>query len=225
MKKLLHIAIDGPVAAGKGTVAAEIAQRLDIVYVDTGAMYRAVALLGIQNNINLYDENKIARLLEKSKIEFKKVEHNHGTYDIFLNCRNVSKEIRTQEASEGSSIVATLPRVRKFLVEKQQEIAKNQSVVMEGRDITTKVLPNADLKIYLTADQEERARRRQKQQAEKGIKQKFKEVLQETKKRDARDTQRTADPLVIAPDAYVLDSTNLTVDQVVEEIVSRLNNK
>jgi cytidylate kinase len=222
LKNNLQIAIDGPVAAGKGTIAAQIAKELKIAYVDTGSMYRTVALLGIKNNIDLTDEKKIVDLLDKSTIELKVVKHDHGTFEIFLNGENVSSKIRTQKVSQGSSIVATLPKVRSFLVKKQQEIARAQSVVMEGRDITTKVLPNADLKIYLTASQKERARRRKKQLEEKGINIAFNKILDETKERDERDTKREADPLVVAPDAYVLDTTNLSIEEVVDKVLKRL---
>lgn len=224
-KNNLQIAIDGPVAAGKGTVAAEIAKKLNIIYVDTGAMYRAVALLGNKNNIDLKDEDKLIDLLKKTNIEFKKVKHNHGSYNIFLDGVNVSQKIRTQKVSEGASVVAVLPKVREFLVKKQQEIAKNQSVVMEGRDITTRVLPKADIKIFLTADQKERARRRQKQLEEKGIKEPYYKILEETKIRDKRDMERETDPLKISKEAFVLDTTNLTIDETVEEIMRLVSKK
>lgn len=223
-KKNLRIAIDGPVAAGKGTVAAEIAERLDIVYVDTGAMYRAVALLGLKNGIDLKSEAELIKMLRESKITFKKVEHDHGTYDIFLNGKNISKEIRTQKVSEGSSIVATLPKIRKFLVKKQKQIAVNQSVIMEGRDIGTRVLPDADLKIFLTAKQVERARRRKKQLEEKGIEKPYEEVLAETKIRDRRDTERQADPLIKSRGAIKLDTTQLTVEETVEKVIELADN-
>ena len=221
--KRLQIAIDGPVAAGKGTIAAKIAQQLGILYVDTGAMYRAVALLALTNGVAYTDEEEILALLQKSKIEFRIVRNNKKTTQIFLNGKNISDKIRTQEISRGASIVATLPKIRQFLVRRQQDLAAKESVVMEGRDITTKVLPQADLKIYLTAAQEERARRRQKQLAEKGIQRSFAQVLQDTIERDERDLQRKVDPLTVAPDAFVLDTTNLSIEEVVKIILTKLS--
>lgn len=222
MKKNLHIAIDGPIAAGKGTVAAELAKILNILYIDTGAMYRAVALIGLKNSIDLNNENKLLDALTKSRIEFKKKKRNHGTCEIYLNGKNITDKIRTPEVSQGSSIIAVHSKIRACLVKKQQAIAKKNSVVMEGRDITTKVLPNADLKIYLTADQNERAKRRQKQMKQQNINTALNKVLKETKERDKRDTERKADPLIIAPDAKVIDSTKLSVEEVVEKIVKLL---
>ena len=222
-KKYFQIAIDGPVAAGKGTIASILAQKKQCVYVDTGAMYRAAALLAKRNNIDLLDEGKLTALLKKTKLTLappKKNDKNKCL--VFLNGEEVTKDLRTPEISWGSSKVATLPQVRKILVEIQKKIAKKESVIMEGRDITTRVLPEADFKIYLTASQEERARRRKMQLEEQGINKSFSEVLAETKKRDDQDTKREADPLRVAPDAWVLDTTNLTIDQVVEAILQRI---
>jgi len=227
MKKLLQIAIDGPVAGGKTTIAGLLAKKLSLLFVDTGAMYRAVAFLGLRHNVDLKDEKGIVALLKKSKIEFKQPKKGSlWGYSIFLNEEEVTEKIRNPQVSWGSSVVATLPRVRKILVGRQQEIAQNKSVIMEGRDITTRVLPNAGLKIFLTASIQERARRRKKQlEKEQGIKKSLRQVLRETKKRDRQDTQREADPLTVAPDAWVLDTTNLTLNQVVKEILDKLKEK
>lgn len=227
MKRPLQIAIDGPVAAGKGTISSIIARKLGILYVYTGAMYRAVAFLGQKNKIDLKDEKKLVALLKRSKIELRKPKRrNPYGYSIFLNGEEVTEKIRNPQVSWGSSVVATLPQVRKILVKKQQEIAKNKSVIMEGRDITTRVLPNADLKIYLTANQRERARRRKKQlEKEQEIKKSLKEVLEEIKKRDWQDTERETDPLTIVPDAWVLDTTHLTASQVVEKVLAELKER
>ncbi len=146
----MQIAIDGPVAAGKGTVAYEVAKKLNILNVDTGAMYRAATLSAKENKIDLEDEEKIVKLLKKSKISLEASPKNspHKCL-VFLNGRDITNFIRTPEISRGVSIVATLPKVRKIMVVLQKKIAKNQSVIMEGRDITTRVLPDADLKIFL----------------------------------------------------------------------------
>lgn len=219
MKRLLQIAIDGPVGAGKSTVAALLAQKLGILYLDSGAMYRAVAVLGTRNKVDLKNEKEIVALLKKVKIKFDDCRR------IFLNNEDVTQEVRTPEAGLGSSVVATLPGVRRILVKKQKEMACDRSVVMEGRDITTRILPKATLKIYLTADQKERARRRFKEFAEKGIKKSLSEVLEETVKRDKQDTERKIDPLTIVPDAWVLDTTDLTIGEVVEKILEKLKEK
>lgn len=227
MKRPLQIAIDGPVAAGKGTIASIIAKKLGLLYVYSGAMYRAVALLGLKNKVDLKDERKVLALLKKSKIEFRKPKKgNPWGYSIFLDSQEVTEEIRDPKVSWGASLVATLPEVRRILVKRQQEIARKKGVIMEGRDITTRVLPNADLKIYLTASLEERARRRKKQlEKEQGIKKSLGEVIREIKKRDLQDSQRKVDPLTITPDAWVLDATNLSIGKVVEKILQRLKEK
>lgn len=227
MKKRLQIAIDGPAAAGKGTISSGIAKKIGILYVYTGAMYRAVALLAIRRKVDLQDEEKIISLLKGNKIVLRKAQKNsvYG-YSIFLNDEDVTEEIRTPQVDWGASVVGTLPRVRKVLVEQQQQIAREQSVIMEGRDITTKVLPTADLKIYLTADQKERVRRRKRQlEKEQGLKKSMEEVMQEIRRRDYQDSHRKADPLTIGKDAWILDTTNLTIDQVVKKILEKLKEK
>lgn len=227
MKKNLQIAIDGPAAAGKGTIASLLARKLGLKYVYTGAMYRAVALFGLKSNVDLDDEENMVALLKKIKIEFRKPQRdNPYGYSIILNGEDVTEEIRSPKVGWGASVVGTLPQIRKFLVERQQEIVKKQSVIMEGRDITTRVLPRADLKIYLTATLKERIRRRKRQlEEEQGIKKSLKEVARETKKRDYQDSHREADPLTITPDAWMLDTTDLTVQQVTEKISKKLKEK
>lgn len=225
MRKKIHIAIDGPVAAGKGTTALLLAKKLKIVYVDTGAMYRAVALLGLRNKVDLKDEKKLLELLKINKIHFKISKKPGRGCGIFLKEENILEKIRTQEVSWGSSVVGTLPKIRKYLVARQQQLAEKESVVMEGRDIAAKVLPRAELKVYLTADQKIRAKRRQRQLLERGIKQSFNKVLTETKTRDYQDARRKADPLKIVPDAFVLDTTKMTIDQVAETIIKKLQEK
>lgn len=224
-KKPFHIAIDGPVAAGKGTVSRLVAQKLKFLYVDTGAMYRMTALLGIRNQIDLGDENKLAQLIAKTKMEMRnptKNELDGRLTTVFLDDEDVSWKIRTKEVSQGSSKVAIHPKVRKILVAKQQEIAKTQDVIMEGRDITFKVLPDAQLKIFLTANDIIRAKRRYQQLLIKGINVEFDEIYKELKQRDERDSQRKIDPLHIVPDAWVIDTSDLGIDKVVDVIVARV---
>src|SRR3989344_6298227 len=158
MATKLHIAIDGPVAAGKGTVASRVAQKLGILYVETGAMYRTVALLGKHENVELHNAQALLALLNTHTVEIAASRENPGTCQVFLDGKDVTEKIRTPEVSQGASVVATLPEIREYLVKKQKEIATNESVVMEGRDIGTVVLPNAQVKVFLTADPGVRAK-------------------------------------------------------------------
>ena len=205
MKKI--IAIDGPAGAGKSTVSKICAARLGYTYIDTGAMYRAVAL--------------------KTLLSGKPVEDLIGDIDIkldeaarvFLDGREVTKEIRTPEVSKGASDVAKLGFVRKKLTELQREMARQGSVIMDGRDIGTQVLPNADLKIFLTASVEERARRRFEELKEKNLAADFEQIKKEITLRDKQDTEREIAPLAQAEDAILLDTTDLSIEQVVEKIL------
>jgi cytidylate kinase len=220
----LHIAIDGPVAAGKGTVARLVAQRLGLLYVDTGAMYRTTALIALRNSVDPADEPQVVELLKQAKIEMRNPlpeEQDGRLTTVLLNGEDISWEIRTEQVSQNSSKVASLKAVREHLVEKQQLIAQNQDVVMEGRDITYKVLPNATLKIYLTASAETRAKRRHYELQTRGQDVTFEQVYEELQQRDDRDMNRAVDPLKITDDAWVLDSSNLSIEEVVELIVER----
>lgn len=219
-----HIAIDGPVAAGKGTVSRLVAQRLNFLYVDTGAMYRMVAYLALQNGLSFQDEAELCLLIQHSQMEMRNPtedEKDGRLTTVFLNGEDVSWKIRTEEVSAGSSQVAVLPQVRQLLVAKQQQIAQGQNVIMEGRDITYRVLPEADLKIFLTASDLVRAKRRQLQLQTKGEDVSFHTVLADLIERDHRDTTRTADPLKIEDDVWVIDASDLSIDKVVRMIVDR----
>jgi len=221
MSKSFQIAIDGPVAAGCSTVARLIAERLGILYIDTGAMYRAAALLAIRNNVDLNDKDKISMLVKKAKIELLKptlLEEDGRLITVLLDGEDVSWKIRTDEISKGSSIVAKYFKLREVLVEKQQKIAVKNDVIMEGRDITYRVLPDADLKIFLTASEIVRARRRHMQEQSKGKDMDFQKVYQELLERDKSDTEREVDPLKIVKEAMVIDTSDLNIDQVVEMI-------
>lgn len=218
----MQIAIDGPVAAGKGTVAFLVSKKLGSLYIDTGAMYRALGYAAVKNGIPLDNEKRLVELLKKTKIDLKIPPQNSKHKCIVLiNKVDISNLIRTPEISRAASVVGTHPQVRKILVALQKNIAKNQPVVMEGRDITTKVLRNADLKIFLTASPKVRALRRKIQLEEQGIKKSLAEVLKDTIERDKVDSSRAIDPLTIAKDSWVLDTTRLTINQVVKKILEK----
>ncbi len=221
-----HIAIDGPVAAGKGTVSRLAAERLGFLYVDTGAMYRVTALIAHRQSLSLDNEQSLVTAIEKSVIEMRnptESERDGRLSTILLDGEDVSWAIRTEEISRDASVVAQLPLVRQALVKKQQEIAQNQDVVMEGRDITYRVLPNAQLKIYLTGSDVVRAKRRHFQLQARGQDASFDEVYKELYERDQRDMSRTTDPLKIVPEAWVVDTSDLSIDNVVEMIAARAN--
>lgn len=222
-----HIAIDGPVAAGKGTVSRLVAERLGFLYVDTGAMYRMTALLAKGQNVPYEDEAKLVELVEASSMDLRVPQDNSAEQDgrlitALLDGTDVSWDIRTEEISQGASIVSKHPEVRRVLVERQKEIAQGKSVVMEGRDITYRVLPEANLKIFLDASAEERAQRRYQQLKERNPEITEVRVLEEIKERDARDMNRDADPLQVVEGAWVLDTTNLSIDEVADAIVQRV---
>lgn len=224
--KFFQIAIDGPVAAGKGTISRLLAQRLNFLYVDTGAMYRVAALLALTHDVSWENEDGIVELIAKADLQMRNPEgakeQDGRLTTIILDGEDVSWGIRTQKCSEGSSKVAVLAKVRQVLVQKQQEIARQQNVIMEGRDITFRVLPEADLKIYLTASLESRAARRHLDYLSKGIDCSLEQVAAEIKERDERDMTRDTDPLQITHDAWVVDTSNLTIEEVVEKIAERV---
>ena len=211
----INIAIDGPAGAGKSSISKAVAKRLGIIYVDTGAMYRACALYAIKNGIPVNEENLKDRL-DDIKIELKYTDEGQR---IFLGGDDVSEEIRKPEVSIGASDIATIPVVRLKLVDMQREIAANNSVIMDGRDIGTYVLPNADVKIYLTASVEERARRRVLEMKEKGMEADFEEVKRDIAYRDKNDSERVFAPLRQAEDATLLDTTELSFDEVIEKVL------
>ncbi len=225
MEKYFRIAIDGPVSAGKGTVSRLVAERLGFLYVDTGAMYRVAAFLAKKNEVPFTEEQKIIELITASQLDMKNPEEHEKDgrlITVILNGEDVSWAIRTEEISAGASEVSKLAGVRKTLVEKQQIIAENKDVVMEGRDITYRVLPDADLKIFLTASQTVRAKRRSLQLQTRGEDISFEEVLEDLIKRDKQDTERHADPLKIVDDALVVDTSDLSILQVVDLIEQKV---
>lgn len=216
----ISIAIDGPAGSGKSTIAKIIAKKLGIVYIDTGAMYRAIALYFIDKGKDLNDVQYIVSQLDLIDISLK---YEDGQQYIFLNNKDVTKQIRNITVTEGSSVVSRIKEVRQKLVSMQQNFAKCQSIIMDGRDIGTNVLPNANLKIYLYADIDERVKRRCEDF--KKINEPFtvEEVKSSMIKRDYEDMNRENSPLTKAEDAIEIDTTNLSVNEVVNKILSHLN--
>lgn len=214
---MLNIAIDGPAGAGKSTVAKLLAKQLNIIYLDTGAMYRAVALKAIEQGVDMSDTDALSVLLERTDIDISYVDEQQH---VLLDGRDVTHIIRTPEVSDGASKVAAIPAVRLKLVELQRRIARMHDVVMDGRDIGTFVLPNANVKFYLTASIEERARRRLEEMRAKGYEHSLDDVKDDIRARDKNDSEREFAPLRKADDAILIDSTDKTVDEVVEEMLS-----
>ncbi len=206
------VAIDGPAGAGKSSVAKRLAQRLGFTYLDTGAMYRAVALWALRQGIETSDRHRMEQLALAADIQLQDGK-------IFLNGEDVSDAIRTAEVSGGASQGAAIPGVRRAMVAKQRAIAERTSVVMEGRDIGTVVFPDADIKIYLDANPEERVRRRLREEYSKGLTPDAAAVSQQMEERDRRDSTRSDSPLVQAPDAVYLDTTRLNLEEVEEAIL------
>lgn len=219
---IINIAIDGPAGAGKSTIAKSIAKDLNITYLDTGAMYRAFAYIALSKGINLDD---IEALKEFALILNIEIKYNNGQQSIWVDGNDVSSFIRTAEISKAASIVAQVPEVRLRLVELQREIAKRQSVIMDGRDIGTYVLPKADIKIFLTATIEERARRRFNEMLDKNPAITFTEVLKDIETRDINDSTRAFAPLKKAEDAIEIDTTGLTIKEIVDKIINLSNQK
>lgn len=210
----ITIAIDGPAGAGKSTIAKKVAEILSIEYIDTGAMYRAITLKVLNEGLDPKSVEDVKSVLVRTSIDFR---NNH----IYLDNKNVDKEIRENRISKNVSYVAKIKEVREAMVKIQQELAKTKSVIMDGRDIGTVVLPNADYKFFIVASVEERARRRYKELLEKGEEGiSYEDVKKEIENRDRIDSTREISPLVKSQDAYLLDTTGKTVDECVEEIIS-----
>jgi len=211
------IAIDGPAGAGKSTIAKAVSRELGYVYIDTGAMYRAVGLYCLLNGISITDEKAVVDSIKDIDISI--AYDDEGVQEVYLNGENVSTKIRTQEVGDAASTVSQYQPVRDKLVSLQQKLASTTSVVMDGRDIGSKVLPNADTKIYLTASVKERARRRANELKEKGMDCDINEVEKEIEARDYRDMHRENSPLIQVPDAVLVDSSDLTIDETIDAIL------
>lgn len=209
------IAIDGPSGAGKSTVAKELSAQLKFIYIDTGAMYRAIGLYTAKAGVAANDREKVPALLSQIHLELGFID---GTQHIFLNGEDVSSQIRTEEASKRASDVSAIPEVRAFLLDFQRSFAQTNNVIMDGRDIGTVVLPNADLKIFLTATPEARAQRRYAEQIAKGMDVTYEQVLEGMRVRDLQDSTRAAAPLKPADDAVFVDSTDMNLQQTIDHI-------
>lgn len=216
------IAVDGPAGSGKGTITSRVAKRLGISIMDTGAMYRCVTVYFLRNGIELDDDAGVKDALTKIDIEMEVID---GVQNFFLNGENVSKEIRTKEVDALVSQVSHVLPVRLAMVDLQRKLARGKNIIMEGRDIGTNVFPDAECKIYLDATPEERARRRMKQNEEKGIKVSYEEVLANVKFRDENDKTSDVAPLKMADDAVLLDSTNLSIEEVTDEAIRIIKEK
>lgn len=206
------VAIDGPAGSGKGTVTKQVAQEMGLTNIDTGATYRCVALAVIENNVLLEEKSKIIELAKNIKIDMD-TEQN-----VFLNGRNVTQQIRSKEVSAIVSQISNIKDVRLLMVDLQRKLAEGKDVIMEGRDITTYVFPNADVKIYLDASIEERAKRRYKEMQERQIEATYEEILENIKMRDENDKNKEIGSLKIAPDAIVIDTTELSIEKVTEKV-------
>lgn len=216
------VAIDGPAGSGKGTITSLVGKRMNLLNIDTGAMYRCISVYVLRNNIKLDDKEAINKMLAEIKIDMKK-ENNVDKF--YLNGEDVSGIIREKEVNEIVSQVSHIPEVRAAMVKLQREMGNNLDIIMEGRDIGTNVFPNADVKIYLDATPEERANRRLKQNEEKGIKASYEEVLANIIFRDHNDKTSDVAPLKQAEDAIYVDSTNLTIEEVVDKISKIIEEK
>jgi cytidylate kinase len=216
------IAIDGPSGAGKSTLGKMLAKKLGLLYLDTGAMYRAVALAAIRKGVGLKDTKELASIAETSKIE---LQGDPDSLHVFLNGDDVSAEIRTLEVAQAASIVSTISEVRRAMVLQQREIGSSAAdgCVLEGRDIGSVVFPNADYKFFLTAKPEARAQRRFAEETAKGSASTFEQTLAEINERDARDVSRADSPLTIAPEAIVIDTSDLDLTEVFDQMCEKIN--
>lgn len=220
---MISIAIDGPSGAGKSTISRKAAEKFGFIYVDTGAIYRTIGLATKIRGVSLDDTAAVVALLPTLEIELKY--NDAGEQHMYLDGNDVSRDIRLPEVSMLASKVSAIPEVRAFLVDMQRGMAEKYDVIMDGRDIGTVILPNADLKIFLTADVRDRAHRRYEEQCAKGMEKPFDEVLAEMEKRDEQDTQRAAAPLKAADDAVLLDTSGNTLEESIDEVCRLISEK
>ena len=217
-----NVAIDGPAGAGKSTIARRVAKELSFIYVDTGAMYRAMALYLLRKEVNRDDTEQIGNICQDAEIS---IEYQNGEQIVLLNGENVNSYLRTEEVGNMASVSSAVPRVREKLLSLQRKLAKDMSVVMDGRDIGTTILPDADVKIYLTASSLTRARRRYLELQEKGTVCNLDDIQKDIEERDQRDMNREISPLRQAKDAVLVDSSDLTIQQVVDRILQIFRSK
>ena len=216
---MINIAIDGPAGAGKSSVAKAVAAKLGFIYVDTGALYRSIGVNALRHGIKTDDADAIIALLPETKVELRYID---GAQRVFLNGEDVSEAIRMPEASMAASNVSAIPAVRTFLLDLQRDMAKNNNVIMDGRDIGTVILPDAQYKFFLTASAEVRADRRFKELKEKGIDVDYNALLEEIIQRDYNDSHRETAPLRQADDAILIDSSNMTLEESINAIADRV---
>ena len=219
---IYNIAIDGPAGAGKSTIARRVAKELSFIYVDTGAMYRAMALYLLRREVNRDDTEQIGNICQDAEIS---IEYQNGEQIVLLNGENVNSYLRTEEVGNMASVSSAVPRVREKLLSLQRKLAKDMSVVMDGRDIGTTILPDADVKIYLTASSLTRAKRRYLELQEKGTVCNLDDIQKDIEERDQRDMNREISPLRQAKDAVLVDSSDLTIQQVVDRILQIFRSK
>lgn len=219
---IYNIAIDGPAGAGKSTIARRVAKELSFIYVDTGAMYRAMALYLLRKEVNKDDTEQIGNICQDAEIS---IEYQNGKQIVLLNDENVNSYLRTEEVGNMASVSSAVPRVREKLLSLQRKLARDMSVVMDGRDIGTTILPDADVKIYLTASSLTRAKRRYLELQEKGTVCNLDEIQKDIEERDQRDMKREISPLRQAEDAILVDSSDLTIQQVVDRILQIFRSK
>ena len=219
---MINVAIDGPAGAGKSTIAKAAAKKLGYIYVDTGALYRAVGVYSLRNGVDTTDGEAVAKTLPSVSVELK---FQDGVQHVYLNGEDVSEEIRTPQASMAASHVSAVPAVRQFLFDLQRDIAAKNNCIMDGRDIGTVVLPHAQVKIFLTASPEARAKRRFIELQAKGAKDTFEQVLADLKQRDYNDSHREVAPLKPADDSVLVDTTALTLEASVEKVIEVIKEK
>ncbi|MCR4926150.1 MAG: (d)CMP kinase [Clostridiales bacterium] len=219
---MINVAIDGPGGAGKSTIAKQLAKDFGFIYVDTGALYRTVGLAAVKRGFKPSDAEKVVPMLPNVKVELKFV---NGEQRVFLDGEDVSTDIRMPEISMAASDVSAIPKVREYLFDLQRDIAKKNDCLMDGRDIGTVVLPDAQVKVFLTASAEIRAKRRYDELQQKGVEAKFEDVLAELKQRDYQDSHREIAPLKQADDAILFDSSNLSLQEAIDGIAKIIKEK